>query len=248
MRKSFRFSVLTILLAAAAYAGGDPWKTKPYTQWDEKDVAAVLQSSPWVKLNVSLPGALSAADATPDYNPGVSGPGPMPNRTASPSPTAPQLGAGDNATPGTAAKTYNIFWYSARTIREAFARRAVLKGTMTADNAAKIVATDPDTYQVVVSSSDMSFFEGRAEDEFKDAAYLELKKDKKKINPTSVAFQRSSGKVVGVLFSFPKKDAEGQPSIPADEKELGFSTKISGAWLRASFNLKQMADTQGQDL
>jgi hypothetical protein len=54
--------------------------------------------------------------------------------------------------------------------------------------------------------------------------------------------------VVGVLFSFPKKDAEGQPSIPADEKELGFSTKISGAWLRASFNLKQMADTQGQDL
>ena len=237
MRKSFRFSVLTILLAAAAYAGGDPWKTKPYTQWDEKDVAAVLQSSPWVKLNVSLPGALSAADATPDSN-----------RTASPSPTAPQLGAGDNATPGTAAKTYNIFWYSARTIREAVARRAVLKGTMTADNAAKIVATDPDTYQVVVSSSDMSFFEGRAEDEFKDAAFLELKKDKKKINPTNVAFQRSSGKVVGVLFSFPKKDAEGQPSIPADEKELGFSTKISGAWLRASFNLKQMADTQGQDL
>ena len=42
MRKSFRFSVLTILLAAAVYAGGDPWKTKPYTQWDEKDVAAVL--------------------------------------------------------------------------------------------------------------------------------------------------------------------------------------------------------------
>ena len=51
-----------------------------------------------------------------------------------------------------------------------------------------------------------------------------------------------------MLFSFPKKDAEGQPSISADEKEVGFNMKISGAWLRASFNLKQMADPQGQDL
>lgn len=248
MHKPFRLSVLTILLAAAVYAGGEPWKTKPYTQWDEKDVAAVLQSSPWVKLNVSLPGGLSAADATPDYNPGVSGAGSMPNRTASPAPAAPQLGGGDNATPGTAAKTYNIFWYSSRTIREAFARRAVLKGTMTPDNAAKMVAGNPDFYQVLVNASDMSVFDGHAEETFKDAAVIELKKEKKKINVANVAFQRSSGKVVGVLFSFPKNDAEGQASVSADEKEIGFSMQISGAWLRASFNLKQMADPQGQDL
>jgi hypothetical protein len=54
--------------------------------------------------------------------------------------------------------------------------------------------------------------------------------------------------VVGVLFNFPKKDAEGQPSISADEKEVGFNMRVSGAWLRASFNLKQMADSQGPDL
>jgi len=248
MRKTISSGVLAALFAIGVHAGGDAWKTKPYTQWDEKDVAAVLQSSPWVKLNVALPGALSAADATPDYNPGVSGPGSMPNRVASPAPAAPQLGGGDSSTPQAGAKTYNILWYSSRTIREALARRAVLKGVMTQDNAAKIVAADPDSYQVLLSSSDMSVFEGRGEDAFKDAAFIELKKEKKKINATNVAFQRSSGKVVGVVFSFPKKDAEGQPSISADEKEIDFSVRISGAWLRSGFNLKQMADTQGQDL
>ena len=47
MRKTISFVVPAILLAMAVYASGDVWKTKPYTQWDEKDVAAVLQSSPW---------------------------------------------------------------------------------------------------------------------------------------------------------------------------------------------------------
>jgi len=248
MRKTISFVVPAILLAMAVYASGDVWKTKPYTQWDEKDVAAVLQSSPWVKLNVSLPGTLG--EAAPDYNPGVSGPGSMPNRMGSPSsaPPTPQVGAGDNPAPQASGKTYNLFWYSSRTIREAFARRAVLKGTMTADNAGKMVAGNPESYEVLVNAADMSAFEGRAEDTFKDEAFLELKKEKKKINLTNVVFQRSSGKVVGVLFNFPKKDAEGQPSISADEKEVGFNMRVSGAWLRASFNLKQMADSQGPDL
>jgi hypothetical protein len=246
MRKTISFVVTSVLVAVAVYAAGDVWKTKPYTQWDEKDVAAVLQSSPWVKLNVTLPGAFSPVASSPDYNPGASGASTMPNHAPAPAP--PQIGGNDSAPPGIESKTYNVFWYSSRTIREAFARRAVLKGTMTPDNAAKMVAGNPDSYQVLVNASDVSVFEGRAEDTFKDAALIELKKGKKKINAASVAFQRSSGKVVGVLFSFPKKDPEGQPSISADEKEIGFSMQVSGAWLRASFSLKQMADTQGPDL
>ena len=248
MRKTISFVVPAILLAMAVYASGDVWKTKPYTQWDEKDVAAVLQSSPWAKLDVSLPGM--QGEAAPNYNPGVSGPGSMPNRmgSASSATPIPQVGTGDNPAPQTSSRTYNLFWYSSRTIREAFARRAVLKGTMTPGNAAKMVAGNPDSYEVLVNAADMSAFEGRAEDTFKDEAFLELKKGKKKINLTNVVFQRSSGKVVGVLFNFPKKDAEGQPSISADEKEVGFNMRVSGAWLRASFNLKQMADSQGPDL
>ena len=248
MRKTIYVIVPAVLFALAAYASGDVWKTKPYTQWDEKDVAAVLQSSPWVKLNVSLPAALG--EAAPDYNPGVSGPGSMPNRMGSPTsaPPIPKAGSDDNPAPQTAASTYNLFWYSSRTIREAFARRAVLKGTMTEDDAGKIVAGNPDSYEVLVNGADMSIFQGRAEDAFKDEAFIELRKSKKKINVANVVFQRSSGKVVGILFNFPKKDAEGQPSISADDKEVGFNMKVSGAWLRTNFNLKQMADAQGLDL
>jgi hypothetical protein len=248
MRKTISVVVPAVLLAVAVYAGGDVWKTKPYTQWDEKDVAAVLQSSPWVKLNVSLPGGLG--EAAPEYNPGVSGPGSMPNRTASPASATPipKVGSGDDPSPGSSGNTYNLFWYSSRTIREAFARRAVLKGTMTPDNAAKMVAGNPDAYEVLVNGADMSAFQGRPEDALKDSAFIELKKTKKKISVANVVFQRSADKVVGILFNFPKKDAEGQPSIPVDEKEIGFSMRVSGGWLRASFNLKQMADSQGPDL
>ena len=53
--------------AAVAWAGGDVWKTKPYSQWDEKDIQTVLQTSPWAKLGLQASGAwhpdgTSAAD------------------------------------------------------------------------------------------------------------------------------------------------------------------------------------------
>jgi len=249
MRKTIGADLLVLLLAAALYAGGEPWKTKPYTQWDEKDVTEVLQSSPWVKTNLSGPGALQASSPAPDSGPAVGGGGGIPNRSTPAAAVTPtQIGGSENGGPDAGSPTYSVFWWSSRTIREAFARRAVLKGAMTQENADKIVGANPDSYQILINSANMSMFEGRGEDAFKDAALIELKKEKKKINPASVVFQRSSGKVVGVIFSFSKKDANGETLIPPDEKQIEFSLRVSGGWLRTSFNLKQMTDAQGLDL
>jgi hypothetical protein len=249
MRKKICANLLVLLIAAALYAGGDPWKTKPYTQWDEKDVAEVLQSSPWVKVDLSGPGALQTSSPIPDSGPAVGGGGGMPNRPNPSTPNTPtQIGGSQGGPLDSAPATYSVFWWSSRTIREAFARRAVLKGSMTQENADKIVASNPDSYQILVNTANMTSYEAGGEDAFKDAALIELKKEKKKISAASVAFQKASGKVVGVIFSFPKKDANGEALIPPDEKQIEFSFRVSGGWLRTSFNLKQMTDMQGQDL
>ena len=57
MRKT-TFAVTALLAAAAiAWAGGDPWKTKSVDQWTEKDIAEILQTSPWAKVQLKPQGA-----------------------------------------------------------------------------------------------------------------------------------------------------------------------------------------------
>ena len=76
MKKIFAGTAL-LAIAAAAWAGGDVWKTKPYSQWDQKDIATILQSSPWAKPAQQVQGAwhpdgTAAADTS---NIGVAGSG-----------------------------------------------------------------------------------------------------------------------------------------------------------------------------
>src|SRR5258708_27300627 len=42
------FSVM-IAFAAAVWAGGEPWKGKPYQQWDDKDLQRIFTDSPWTR-------------------------------------------------------------------------------------------------------------------------------------------------------------------------------------------------------
>jgi hypothetical protein len=248
--------------AAVAWAGGDVWKTKPYSQWDEKDIQTVLQTSPWAKLGLQASGAwhpdgTSAADIS---NLSVAGSG---NAGGKASPGGGSVGDTSNRSqgvggnqPGGAEKLaaagpqpYSVYWWSARTIREAMLRRAVIKGQMTQDQADKMIAAAPETYQILVSSANMSIFEQRGEAAFKDAAFLQLHKTKDKLTPVSVVLQKGpDGKVQGAIFNFAKKTASGEPTILPDEKEIDFNLRLGDSWLRTNFNPKQMTDGQGEDL
>ncbi len=120
MKKIFAGTAL-LAIAAAAWAGGDVWKTKPYSQWDHKDIATILQSSPWAKPAQQVQGAwhpdgTAAADTS---NIGVAGTGTdTSNRSAGS--TANQPGGTEKETEAQEAQLlYNVFWWSSRTIREA---------------------------------------------------------------------------------------------------------------------------------
>jgi hypothetical protein len=246
-------------VTAVAWASGDVWKSKPYAQWDEKDVQAVLQTSPWAKVGLQASGAwhpdgTSAADTS---NLSIAGTGVAgkPGQGIQGDTSNRSQGVGGNQ-PGGAEKLmaggpqpYSVYWWSARTVREAMLRRAVIKGQITQDQADKQLAATPDSYQILVSSGNMSVFEQRGEAAFTDAAFLQLHKSKEKLTPTSVVFQKGpDGKVQGAIFNFAKKTATGEAVISPDEKEIDFNVRIGDSWLRTNFNPKQMSDSKGEDL
>lgn len=247
MRKTL-IGTLAILAMAAIVWAGDVWKSKPYQQWDEKDVMTVLQTSPWAKVNVTASGAWHPADTTPITGGSVGYAGGSNDNSHTNGAMADQAGGtekGANAGPS----VYNIYWWSSRTIREASFRRQVLKGSTTQDAADNALKTAPDSYQILVAGQNMAIFQKRGEDAFKNTAFIQLKKTKKKLSPSNVEFQKTAdGKVVGAIFSFPKKAASGEPTIDSDEKEIDFNLQVGDTWIRTTFSPKQMVDNQGEDL
>lgn len=240
MRKISTGAAVVLLVSLLAWAGGDPWKSKPYQQWNQKDVTQIFQQSPWAMSNLQPQGAWqplgqSAADGQGAYG----------TRSSNVS----DGGAQKTKDALSGIREYSAYWWSSRTIRAAACRQAVLRGAMTEADADNLVAQVPDEYQVRVRGNNMSIFQERGEKAFEDAAWLELKKSKTKLTPSHITFERDPDEnVVSVTFYFPKKDKSGNPTIIPEEKEIDFYLKIGDSRLVTYFEPKKMVDSQGQDL
>jgi hypothetical protein len=249
MRKTLIGALAFVVVATLAWAS-DVWKSKPMSQWTEKDCADILQNSPWAKANIQSQGAWH-----PDGMTQASGSGGTAGTKTDISKNA--TGATPDTLGGTEkedeaaaeSESYTIYWWSSRTIRGASLRRAVLKGTMKEDEAESRLASSPDDYEVLVVSQNMAIFRRRGEDAFDKAAWLQLKKTKEKVFPSKVEFLKSSeGAVTGVIFHFPKKGVNGEPTVASDEKEVDFYLLIGGSKLLTAFDPRKMVDSQGEDL
>ena len=241
MRKRMMGGFAVLMVAWLAWAGSDPWKSKPFQQWDQKDVTQILQESPWAKSGLQAAGSWRPVGQST-----TEGQGAYSGRSANNA----DGGAERTKDAMSGVRVYAAYWWSSRTIRAATCRQAVLNGSMTEADAEKLVAQAPDEYEVRVRGNNMSIFEERGEKAFEDAAKLELKKTKVKLAPSHVTFERdpASEKVVSATFYFSKKDKSGNPTIVPDEKEADFNLRVGDAWVRTYFNPKQMVDSQGEDL
>src|SRR5215469_3701776 len=262
MRKGILGIPLLLVLAAFAWASNDPWKDKPYQQWDQKDIQRVLSNSPWSKtVQVDAKwepqGTQQAPQAVPPENVPTSGGssggtgrsgGGMGGSSQAPSPGG-GYGAppASNATPEVA---FAVRWFSSRTMREAILRNAVLSGSMKEEDAEKQLAQPVDAYQVLISGPHMTPFESAEENAIKQEATLTTKKGKQKIEASGVEIQRSpDGKTVRALvISFPKKTENGQATVGDDEKGAEFALSAPRISIKASFDLSKMYDAQGRDL
>jgi hypothetical protein len=244
MKGKIFVGAVAVLLAAAAWAGDDVWKSKPYDQWDAKEIAAIMKDSPWARPNVQAVGNWSAEDSsTGPINVSQDKTDMNHQNTGRPDATL-----GDSSAKG-APPMFTVYWWSSRTLREADQRSLVLKGTATAAAADTAVKQVPSSFQVLVIGRDMKAFTNRGENAIRDSASLKLHKSKTKLTPTKVMFQKDkNGNVVDVIFEFDKKTASNEAAIPADEKEVEFDLQLGDAWVRTSFNPKQMVDSQGLDL
>jgi hypothetical protein len=247
-------SLLVIVsLAIVTWAGGDPWKSKPYQQWDAKDILKIVNDSPWAKvIHVDAPwknapggddavGGMPAAGVRPSTGMGGMG--------AQPSSAPPNPGAnGQNSQIPQAG--FLVRWVSSRTIREALLRSSVLSGKTKEEDAEKELAVPTDTYQVFVAGPDMKPFAVIEEDELKRGTFLQTKKTKQRISPSSVQIERTPDGlgVQAIVFVFPKKSQSGESTIAADEKSADFNCVAGPVRIEATFDISKMDDAHGRDL
>jgi hypothetical protein len=241
-------AVAMLCLAATMLAGGDPWKSKPYKQWDAKDMQKILGDSPWSKvIVVSAPWKTAGGGGGDDDDSGglKNGAGSRDNSIP-----ADALSGGVDQAGGPPQAKYLLRWVSSRTVREALYHGAVVANQMKEDDADKQLAAPVEVYQVLVLGPDMKPFRGADEKALKDGAFLTSKRTKQKIAAIGVQMARSSdGKSVkSILFSFPKKTASGESTIAADEKSVDLLIAIGTVKIPATFDISKMDDSQGRDL
>lgn len=251
MCKAFLFGCVALLLAALVWASGDPWKSKPYQQWDAKDVRKVLDASPWVR-SVQVEAPWISADDAGDADSGGTSSQPAPVRPG-PNPRTGLGGSGADAGAGgpqTAVATYLVRWTSSRTVREAVLRNLILAGQMKEDAAAEQLAQPVETYEIVVAGPDMKPFQSVDEKILEHGAFLMDRKTKQKIAPSSVKIQNSEDgkKIQSIAFIFPKKSDSGISTIGADVKAVDFLCVVTNVKIEVSFDTSKMSDTLGRDL
>lgn len=245
-------ALIAVFLLAANLSAGDPWKDKPYKQWDEKEVRKVLTDSPWAKdVRVSLGSQPLAGGGGAPNAPGPAlgggyGEGPTGGERGAMQPGA---GLGERQQEaGVPQVSFLVRWASARSVRQALARGAMMRGTLQEPDAEKFLAQEPQEYTVVVLGPDMTPFNHTDEKTLKEKTFLHLKKSRQKVSPARVEIQRArdSQAVSAVVFYFAKKTGAGEPVIAADEKSVEFVCEV-GVYLKTNFEPQKMTGAQGLD-
>lgn len=258
MRNFVKVSLAILLMAVLAWAS-DPWKSKPYQDWNQKDVDKVLNSSPWVRtINVTptwRPGGMMMnAPREGGMRPAGGG---QPTMTGQPS---GQPGPGNSEIPsdrGVGARmegprqvVFQARWVSSQTMREALARSQVLDGKMSQPNAEQFVNQAQPNYQIAVFGPDMTPFAKLDDATIAKESYLEMKESKTKVAPTSVQLVRAPDgrRVAAVTFTFPKTTNNGEPTVGPKEKRIELVCKLKATTLKFRFDPRKMENKKGRDL
>jgi hypothetical protein len=255
-------AVALLILAAIAWAGDTPWKTKPYQQWDDKDIHQILFDSPWARSadvtaswrtpgSAAAPNLPSTASPVPESGGGGMGRGGGGSTGASPAtiPAPAPPDAGSSLSGQYPTVKYSVDWISSKTMRAALAQRDVLHAGKSPAEAEKYVDQPQSEYAIVIEGTDMSPFLRADEKFFQANSFLQLKKAGFKVSPERVEFRRdtSSDAVLAAIFFFAKKSPGGSDLILPSEKSIEFTCKLGSSRLKVNFEPQKMAAQSGPD-
>ncbi|HEV2287671.1 MAG TPA: hypothetical protein VGR81_01820 [Candidatus Acidoferrales bacterium] len=258
MHKKIFVPAALLILASLLWAADEPWKTKPYQQWDKSDIQIILNDSPWAKKvqvdvnwksNGSSPAVMAQSDQNVELRSHMNTQkGGMPD-TAPPDRSMDSVGSTNNSSNAVSPKTsFYIRWYSSRVIREALAREAVLGGKITEAEGAKLLSEPVTDYEIIVFGPDMTPFQNLNEDQLKSDSYLEGKESKQKVVPATIRLNKNpAGITYSLVFLFPRKTAGGADVASAQEKGIEFVCKLKGLNLHNVFDTRKMVDEKGED-
>jgi len=250
MRKGIVAGLTVLVIAVIAWAGNDPWRSKPFTEWTDQDIQKVFTDSPWAR-KVTIEGTwkpvMGVDAAGGEISAAGNGGGGGSKGIGGGSTVLPAEADLASGTRGPNVQ-FDVYWMSSETMRAALARRAMLHSGKTQEEVQKYVDTPADTYQIVVQGADLAPFYHDDEKFFAANSSLEIKKTKQKIQPTHVIYNRDpQNKITSAVFEFPKK-ANGQDTIPPTEKNVEFSVKLGKSTLYAEFDPSKMVNQKGPDL
>jgi hypothetical protein len=231
-----KVAALTFVFAICLYAA-DFWQAKLFTDWNDKELQRMSESSPWAKqVSVSMGGGVGTTDSSSSKGGrskgggGGGGGGSMPNDLAG-------EGGGSLAAGGAGGMSlmFTVRWQSALPVKQALVKMKYGAEAGTSAEAKQILgATEPD-YVIVVAGLNRNMVRGEA-DKVKEAmmAATELiVKGKEPIKPRD--FRMVGQGRVDAIFAFPRTNP-----IVEDDKDVEFSCKVGGITLKQKFRLKDM--------
>jgi hypothetical protein len=214
-----------LLLFALCLGAADFWQSKPYTDWNEKELDKVMNNSPWARsISISMPGG----------PPGFGGADPKPVSESGGRGRGGGGGVDIPAAPGLSAQIV-ARWQSAMPVKEAFVRVKFRTEAAASPEVKETLDREETTYQIVLSGPRMAF-PGTSEVLKKTLGEVTLLSSKTKgaMKPTDIQIATST-KEIDVLFTFPR-------TMPytLDDQEVEFVTKVGSSPLKYKFRLKDM--------
>jgi hypothetical protein len=243
---------LSIFLLAAAAAADEPWLDKSYRSWNQKDVHKILNDSPWAQNVQAMAPWLRRTTVAqfPRRRPGDTAPG----ETDYPTDVASDASQPYGLPPGAAIAnaphaTFLIRWGSAKTVRAAEAREAILRGRMQPGEADETLKQEPSEYELVLVVNPSIGLPEHDEFKLQEGARLRGTSTKEDVLATRAKIEESpDGKSIEVHFYFPKRTSAGNPSLSPDETEVEFECSVGGSSIRATFHPQKMRTEAGPDL
>ncbi len=226
---------------AVSLLAADFWQAKPFTDWNDKDVQKMLQSSPWAKpFSVALStgnGSVAGRKAGNSSNSGaMSGPAGTADQGGLGRYAGSREGGPDSNPGGGPTINLTVRWQSALPVREALVKAKYGNEAATSPEAKKMLEAPIEHYILAVGGVPKATLRGDAEELKKQmlGQGVLMIKGKDPIKPVDFMTE-NTGATAEVLFAFPKTAA-----ITEDDKEVEFVVRIGDLSVRQKFRLKDM--------